>query len=116
LSDSFPNQNYLNHGDALSPLLFNFALEYAIRNVQKNQGGLEMNGTHRFLAYADDVDLLGGNTDITNKNTKTLIDANKEVGLEIIAKKTKYMLFSRSQNVGRNRDIKTVNRCFENVS
>ena len=39
----------------LSPLLFNFALEYTIRNVQETRLGLDMNGTHQVLAYADDV-------------------------------------------------------------
>jgi hypothetical protein len=48
---------------ALSPLLFNFTLEYAIRKVQENQVGLKLNGTHRLLAYDDDVNLLGDNTD-----------------------------------------------------
>jgi hypothetical protein len=73
LSDSFPIQNGLKQGDALSPLLFNFALEYAIRKVQRNQVGLKLNGTHQPLAYADDVNLLGDNIDTRNKNTETLI-------------------------------------------
>ena len=59
LSSSFPIENGLKHGDCLSPILFNFALEYAIRNVQETNLGLDMSDTHQVFAYADDVNLIG---------------------------------------------------------
>jgi hypothetical protein len=72
LSDSFPIQNDLKQGDALSPLLFNFALEYALRKAQKNQVRLKLNGTHHLLAYADDVNILGDNIDTINTKHRDL--------------------------------------------
>jgi hypothetical protein len=62
---------------------------------------MKLNGTHQLLAYADDMNLLGDNIDTIKKNIETLIDASKEVGLEINVKKTSIsMLLSRHWNVG----------------
>ena len=60
MSDRFPIRNGLKQGDAVSPMLFNFSLEYAIRRVQVNRNGLKLNGTHQLLAYANNVNMLGG--------------------------------------------------------
>jgi hypothetical protein len=70
LSDRCPNQNGLKQGGALSPLVFNFTLEYAIRKVQENQVELKLNGTHQLLTYADDVNLLVDDTDTIIKTPK----------------------------------------------
>jgi hypothetical protein len=78
--------------------------------------GQKLNGTHQLLVYADDVNLLGDNTDAIKKNMETLIDASKEVGLEVNTEETKFMLLFRHQNSGQNYDIKTADICFENVA
>ena len=92
VSDRFPIRNGLKQGDALLPILFNFALEYAIRRVQVNQDGLKLNGTHQLLAYADYVNVLGGSIHTLKENAEALVAATREIGLEVSADKTKYMV------------------------
>jgi len=86
VSDRFPVRNGLKQGDALSPLLFNFALECAIRGVQVNQDGLKLNGTHQLLAYADDVNVLGGGIHTLKENAEALVAATREIRLEVLIK------------------------------
>jgi hypothetical protein len=81
-------------------LLFNFALEYAIRKVQLNQDRLKLNGAQQLLVYADYVNTVGGNLHTIKKTTEALKVASKETGLEVNADKTKYMVMCRNQNAG----------------
>jgi hypothetical protein len=74
----FPIQNGLKQGDASSPVLLNFALEYATRKVQGNHVGLKLNGGHQLLVYADDVNLLGNNR-YHKESTEALIGASNEL-------------------------------------
>ena len=83
----------------MSPLLFNFALEYAIKEVQVTQEGLKLNGTHQLLVYIDYVNILGESIHATKKNTGLLVTVNAE--------KAKYMVMSHEKNAGQYHNIKT---------
>jgi len=67
----FPINNDLKQGDALSPLLSNFVLEYAIRRIQVNNKGLKLN-TYQLLFYDDNVNMLGGSVHTIKKHTQKL--------------------------------------------
>jgi len=99
LSGMFPIRNGLKQ-DAISPLLINTALEFAIREVQVNQDGFKLNGTHQLLVYADDVNILGGSIHTIKKNIGALLVGRGEIGLEVNADRSKYMIVSCDQNAG----------------
>jgi hypothetical protein len=86
------------------------------QKVPENQEGLTLNGTHELLAYADDGNIVGEYIDTVQKNTIALLDASKEVGLEVSPEKTKYLLVSRFQKAGQRQSIKIGNRSFESVA
>jgi len=71
-----------------------------------NQDGLKLNGTHQLLAYADDVNILGGTIHMVKENAEALVVATKEIGLEVNADKTKHMIMSQDQNARRSHSVK----------
>jgi hypothetical protein len=85
LSDKFPIQSGLKQGDALSPLILNFALDYAIKKVQEIEIGLELNVTYQLLIYANYDNLLDNSVNTIKEDSETLLEASRDIGLEINA-------------------------------
>jgi hypothetical protein len=79
--------------------------------VQADQDGLKLNGTLQLVVCSDDVNILGGRVHTVKENTEALVVANKKTGLEVNVDKTKYMVISRDQNVGRSHSIK-IDNCY----
>ena len=115
LSGMFAIRNGLKKGDALSSLLFVFALEYIIRRFQVNQDDLKLNSTCQFPVYDDDVNIVEGSVHTIKENTEALIVASKETEPEINADNTKHMVVSRDQNAGQRHNMRIDNRSFERV-
>ena len=115
MSERFPIRNCRKQVDAISPMLFNFALEYVIRRVQIIRDGLKLNGTHQVLAYADDVNILEGSIHNVKENAAVLVAATREIDLEVSADKTKYMVMSQDQNAVRIQSVNMGNNTFERV-
>jgi hypothetical protein len=90
----------LKQGDALPPLLVIFVSAYFITRVQVNQDGLKLNGTHQFLVYVDDGNILGGSVNTIKENADALIVVSKETGVEANDDRSKYMVMSRGQSTG----------------
>jgi uncharacterized protein (DUF1778 family) len=86
-------------GDTLSQFLLNFALEYAGRNVLESQEVLKLNRTHQLLLCSDDVHLLDEYINAVKKIIEAVLQASREVGLEVNAENTKYMVIYRHQNL-----------------
>jgi hypothetical protein len=90
-----------------------FKLEIAIDQIMAEliiAGGETLcSEIHKIIRSGDSVNTI-------KENTETLLEASRDVGLEINAEKTKYTIMSRHQNSGQNQNIRIANESFENVA
>lgn len=90
LSKAFEVKTGLKQGDALSPMLFNLALEKTIREMQKEPTGITI-GIRKIqvLGFADDLNILGSSLNDTKRTAHILEQAAGKVGIKINREKTK---------------------------
>lgn len=113
ISESFEASTGLRQGDALSPTLFNIALEKVIKSLPDYQG-MELLRNKTILAYADDIMVIGCSREEIITKTADLIAAAKPMGLEISQDKTKYMVIGR--NYGNTQDLIVGDYTFQTVT
>jgi len=114
LGTTLTNQNCIQE-EIKSRLKSGNACYHSVQNLLVGLDGLKLNGTHQLLAYADDVNILGGTIHTLKENAEALVAATREIELEVGADKTKYMVMIRDQNAGRIHSVRTDNSIFERV-
>jgi hypothetical protein len=105
----------LRQGDALSAILFNIVLEKAIRNIEINPNGMIFNRTRQYLAYADDMVILGRSVRVIEEVVAQLKNTALKAGLAINEGKTKYMRIMRNL-MGDRSDLRVQGIVFEEVT
>jgi hypothetical protein len=113
LSDTFPLKN--EKRERFIAIDVSSALDYAIKRDQADQEGLKLNATYEALIYAEDVKIFGGSIYNIQMNTKTLVVANKEIGLEVSAETSKYMIRYREHQAGKTYHMLIGNNSLERV-
>jgi hypothetical protein len=91
-SDKFPHSEWPETWRCFITITIHLCFGIRHSEGSREPGRAEIKWDTPVLAYADDVNIVGENIDTIKKNTEALLDASKEVGLEVNPEKTKYML------------------------
>jgi len=89
-STQFKVQAGLRKGVALSPMLFNMALENVVKDMREDRK-MNLGELNVLLAYADDIVIMGNSRDNVIQTIRKLLKTSKRMGLEVNQQKTKYM-------------------------